>query len=840
MRRSPNSCLAQDSGKIQRTPKQNCSCFISSTSSTSKATLSSPPSTTAAIRAISLPSLLRDHKALLPPFSSLCSQSPSTRIPPSVSSTRPCSPHQASWQLSVQPGLVVSSRRTRPRSPAMNSNSKVTLVSIHLLPATSSSSHATHPPVFDEDTFQSDALKHILSLLRSFDKYGFTLLTSLCLSSTRSRVKDLWIFSTPEVDSDTILPSSILNPGGGYIPGNTIKLQGSQTSLLRPPGHLRSISEQHGNATLSPSHTRNASVPPPNTTPKSGNTLLKKSPRPGADKLPPVSDNPPLNPPPSSLPFYGTVSKSTPPKPLAPLRTNIPPQILYATPTPASEKAGGPSADLFYSSSPSQPPPLLPRGTLYVANGGPDETDSITAPPPPLLSANAFRDTSIGGCSQGDGEAVRESEFSTMSDNSMDIPLAWTGGLPTTMEEEDPSSGRDSAGQSYALTNRDTPSTPETNPEDRAFSPSPVVPGSWVDHESPNERLQGRPVQQRTSLPPPQPIYLPTKIEPHTTAAYSPQMVGDSTPQSTPQKSRPVTARDSADAGLTRGWVLVNVTASPGFDSRGFDGGRSATDPMPSLPALPTPGVETPHSNGAPTAPPIAPKPKPKPRPPAHNQFSTSGSGGGGGGGSGSEFGVYPTGGQQSAPLGGSVGRSYGARSGNATGRPGGPERPPVQPPAVPASKGTFKRMFTRSNSQRSQKRGQGFDDEKVNIARGVTTLEEPAPVSLVWKKGVNKSVSQLATYSATDLLGPPPILLRSPPPSLPMPSDSEPDLHGMDLFYSPSSSLSPPPSLSSNYLAMSNLSPLQGGGLAAGTGHWVPGSTLATYPAPYHGNASF
>jgi hypothetical protein len=148
--------------------------------------------------------------------------------------------------------------------------------------------------------------------------------------------------------------------------------------------------------------------------------------------------------------------------------------------------------------------------------------------------------------------------------------------------------------------------------------------------------------------------------------------------------------------------------------------------------------------------------------------------------------------------------------------------------------------MFTRSNSQRSQKRGHNFDDEKVNIARGLTTHEDSAPVSLVWKKGVNKSVSQLATYSAAELLGPPPILLPSPPPSLPMPSSSEPDLLELDLLSSPSSSLSPPPSLSSNFLAMSNLSPLQGGGLAAGTGYWVPGSNLATYPAPYHGNSSF
>ncbi len=571
---------------------------------------------------------------------------------------------------------------------------------------------------------------------------------------------------------------------------------------------------------------------------------LKKSPRPGADKLPPVSDIPPPvpPPPPSSAPYYGTVSKSTPPpKPLAPpLRTNIPPQILYATPTPASETAGGPPPELFYSSSPSHPPPPLPRVPLYVANGGPDETDSVTSPPPPLLSANAFRDTSIGECSQGDGEGVRESEFSTLSDNSMDIPLAWTGGLPTTMEEEDPSSGRESAGQSYAQTHRDTPSTPETNPEDRFFSSNPTVPGGWVDHESPNERLQGRPAQQRTSLIPPQPINPPTKVEQNTAPAHSIKVVGDSRMPSVPQKSRPATAHDSADADLTRGWVLVNVTASPGFDSRRFDGGGSTMDPMPSTPALPTPGVETPHGNGGPAAPPVAPKPKPKSRSPAHVMFSTSGSGGGGGGGAGSEFGAMSNGGQQSASLGGSVGRSYGARSGNGTGRPGGPDRPPMIPPPVPASKASFKKMFTRSNSQRSQKRGQGFNDEQVNIARGVTMLEGSAPVSLVWKRGVNKSVSQLATYSAADLLGPPPILLPSPPPSLPMPSGSEPDLLELDLLSSPSSSSSPPLSLSSNLLAVSNLSPLQGGGLAAGTRHWVPGSTLATYPAPYHGNASF
>jgi len=143
MSRSQNSCSVQDSGKIQRASKQNCFCSRSSPSSTSRATLSSPQLTTAAIRAISLPSPLRDHKARPRPSSSSYSQSPSTRPRSSASSTRPCSPHQASLRLSVQRGLVVLSRRTRPRSPAMNSSSKVTLVSVNL-PSALPTAHATH------------------------------------------------------------------------------------------------------------------------------------------------------------------------------------------------------------------------------------------------------------------------------------------------------------------------------------------------------------------------------------------------------------------------------------------------------------------------------------------------------------------------------------------------------------------------------------------------------------------------------------------------------------------------------------------------------------------------
>ncbi|TDL28674.1 hypothetical protein BD410DRAFT_863039 [Rickenella mellea] len=54
---------------------------------------------------------------------------------------------------------------------------------------------------FQDDTFATDSLRHILSLLNSLDAHSFTLLTSVSLSGSRSRVKDLWIFIGPQDDS---------------------------------------------------------------------------------------------------------------------------------------------------------------------------------------------------------------------------------------------------------------------------------------------------------------------------------------------------------------------------------------------------------------------------------------------------------------------------------------------------------------------------------------------------------------------------------------------------------------------------------------------------------------
>ncbi|OCH96491.1 hypothetical protein OBBRIDRAFT_829917 [Obba rivulosa] len=49
---------------------------------------------------------------------------------------------------------------------------------------------------FQADTFGTDSLHEILTLLKSLDSHGYTLLTSISLTK-RSRVKDLWIFMGP-------------------------------------------------------------------------------------------------------------------------------------------------------------------------------------------------------------------------------------------------------------------------------------------------------------------------------------------------------------------------------------------------------------------------------------------------------------------------------------------------------------------------------------------------------------------------------------------------------------------------------------------------------------------
>lgn len=98
---------------------------------------------------------------------------------------------------------------------------------------------------FQEDTFATDSLQHILSLLSALDAHGFTLLASLTLTN-RSRIKDLWVFTGTVQDAG--LPDS---PPQSPT-GSSLELHRHQTSeTAGGSGIIR--------------HTRSATAPSPST-----------------------------------------------------------------------------------------------------------------------------------------------------------------------------------------------------------------------------------------------------------------------------------------------------------------------------------------------------------------------------------------------------------------------------------------------------------------------------------------------------------------------------------------------------------------------------------------------
>ena len=92
-----------------------------------------------------------------------------------------------------------------------------------------------HDSGFQQDTFASDFLRHILALLASLDSYSFSLLASISLTN-RSRVKDLWIFTglVPEDSLPVETPAAIPNV-------ERPPLQGSPTEA----NHLINAPQQH-------------------------------------------------------------------------------------------------------------------------------------------------------------------------------------------------------------------------------------------------------------------------------------------------------------------------------------------------------------------------------------------------------------------------------------------------------------------------------------------------------------------------------------------------------------------------------------------------------------------
>ncbi|KAI0321710.1 hypothetical protein OF83DRAFT_1168237 [Amylostereum chailletii] len=349
---------------------------------------------------------------------------------------------------------------------------------------------------FQEDTFATDSLGYILTLLGSLDGFGFKLMASLSVAN-RSRAKDLWIFTgvsditqldTPPSSNasdsraefrpvaspeprqrkrSNSLPSDTRSP----LAGLTIPELGHTTGHVRaatsPTPHGHSDGNPHTAAVLrkpAPRAQLPVSVASSNVSNDDVSLAAGLSPRRRSEELiraPMLSDvGSAVNM--TGIGAHHVLSPSHYPPRDAPPRTPLQPPddptptIFYATPprdhnpyfppTPAPAVAAVPiSAAPLPSSSPPRSPPLNkpPPENLEALVGHPplynpgvnmpSPTDDTMTPP--LLSPDAFRD----------------SAFSTGSVQTKEIPITWTG------PHEDPS----------------------TDPPSKPGRMSPVLPGGW-------------------------------------------------------------------------------------------------------------------------------------------------------------------------------------------------------------------------------------------------------------------------------------------------------------------------------------------------------------------------
>ncbi|KLO16988.1 hypothetical protein SCHPADRAFT_926100 [Schizopora paradoxa] len=121
---------------------------------------------------------------------------------------------------------------------------------------------------FQEDTFATDSLQQIMSILQTLDRHAFSLLASLSLSGGRSRMKDLWIFTGTSHGS----------PSDSVFGADLTRLLSDSPSSEQQHHRASSLPNAllHPNNN-SPSHARSASTPEPHN--RSPSVLRKKNSR---------------------------------------------------------------------------------------------------------------------------------------------------------------------------------------------------------------------------------------------------------------------------------------------------------------------------------------------------------------------------------------------------------------------------------------------------------------------------------------------------------------------------------------------------------------------------------
>ncbi|KAF9478042.1 hypothetical protein BDN70DRAFT_880472 [Pholiota conissans] len=423
---------------------------------------------------------------------------------------------------------------------------------------------------FQQDTFATDSLRHILSLLTSLDTHSFTLLTSLSLTN-RSRVKDLWIFTGPASEE----------PSEHNIP------EASQSAIRSAPATTGSFGELSHSPAGSNPHRRFATDPAPvvpHTPPTHHPRAATESPQ----QRPPLLTQPHVlrKPAPrAQIPVSVALDSDIPDEPSV-LRVNLPSMISSG----AENMTGiGSSRNLGYSHSPFDPnggvPPITtasPKPQL----GSPDDRGrpplrsvSGRAKTPPLLVTSSAPSSPVKSTPPPDelrfvrpltagaesvpilqllgADTFRDSDFSGNSEHSCEIPIKWSGPLKDQFQTES-----------------ERPPPPRRN---RVSSSGPQFPGGWqpspIAEKSEDEITRRSPIEEKK---------VTTPIHEMLSRIESPEIVRPDMPlrkseaalvgiiQATspvpPVPQHQNSQRGPSTQGLGgaqgQGWVLVNVEGS--------------------------------------------------------------------------------------------------------------------------------------------------------------------------------------------------------------------------------------------------------------------------------------
>ncbi|KAF9042122.1 hypothetical protein BJ165DRAFT_1415930 [Panaeolus papilionaceus] len=430
---------------------------------------------------------------------------------------------------------------------------------------------------FQQDTFATDSLRHILSLLSSLDQHSFTLLTSISLTN-RSRVKDLWIFTGPAPDNAPAdLSQSFLQPSASLRrltpPSDTLHQHRRQVTEPLPITPQTSLTYTHpARAATENNHQR----PPPQSPHVPVSVIQRDSDIPDEVVPPPVQPIRAYMP--SNMTGIGA-------RPLGINNETFSAQIQKPLTSPPQSRPLRPVSER------AKTPPLKTPPSPTMAESKNEQYKFPTSPdphPPNLLGFDAFRDSGHTDISHDDGfpsldtrekDASERSLHWNKSNRAPATPILPGGWQPTPISE----SGEDHF-PGYSTSNPSSPvkpamhqsssgtssekektpasvSTPIYENVSRVEAPEIVSPDSAMALRKSEAALVG--IINSTVHASPEPVPIPAIIPMQ--SSFYPQrepmhrMASSNSAHSNAGQTSLNGGSGSGSGGGGQGWVMVNV-----------------------------------------------------------------------------------------------------------------------------------------------------------------------------------------------------------------------------------------------------------------------------------------